>query len=71
MITSFMLICAKDNSLEESLKTIEGVKEVYSLYGMFDIIIKIEAETMNDVTNVVFQIRKMHDVQKTITLFTS
>ncbi len=30
------------------LRSIFGVQEVYQVYGVYDIIIKIEAETMNE-----------------------
>ncbi len=43
----------------DALKSISGVQEVYQVYGIFDIIIKIEAETRNEIKELIFQ-KKRH-----------
>jgi DNA-binding Lrp family transcriptional regulator len=51
-----------------------GVKEiitVHSLYGIYDILVEVEAETMERVKEVVFNnIRRIDNVKSTITLIT-
>lgn len=55
-------------------KAMKGVKEiiaVYSLYGIYDILVEVEAETMDKVKEVVFNdIRRLENVKSTITLIT-
>ena len=51
------------------LKNVEGVEEVYLSYGVYDLITKIEAETMNELKALVTQkIRVISKVQSTLTL---
>jgi DNA-binding Lrp family transcriptional regulator len=51
-----------------------GVKEItaiHSLYGIYDILVEVEAETMERVKEVVFNnIRRIDNVKSTITLIT-
>ena len=47
---------------------IEGIKEVYTTYGSWDIIAKIEAESIKDIEKAVIAIRKINGVEYTETL---
>jgi DNA-binding Lrp family transcriptional regulator len=55
-------------------EALEGVKEItniYSLYGIYDIIIEMEADTMDRIKEVVFnKVRRLDNVKSTITLLT-
>ena len=58
----------EDTVLEE-VKKMKNVTEVYMVYGVYDLIIKVEADTMNELKDVVFSsIRKLDKVRSTITL---
>jgi DNA-binding Lrp family transcriptional regulator len=38
-------------TVQEGLKEIQGVTEVYAVYGIYDLIVKIEFETMDELKN--------------------
>ena len=48
---------------------IEGVKEAHALYGVYDIVAKVEAETMDKLRKTVTRkIRRLNKVRSTITM---
>ena len=55
-------------------EALEGVKEIigiHSLYGIYDLIIEMEAESMDRVKEIVFnRVRRLEHVKSTITLLT-
>ena len=67
MKIAFVLINTKPRSEGEvlqSLKEIEGVKEAYSVYGVYDIVAKIEAKSMDKLKDIVtFKIRRLNTVR--------
>jgi DNA-binding Lrp family transcriptional regulator len=61
-------IGAEDEVLRE-LKKIENVKEAYVVYGVYDIVAKVEAETMDKLKEVVtWKIRRLDKVRSTLTM---
>ncbi len=55
--------------IAESLTAIEGVKEVCGLYGIYDIIVFVEAETLSEVKNIInTKIRRLGDINATLTM---
>jgi len=53
----------------KELKKIPSVQEVYQLYGVYDIIIKIEAENMEELKEIVsLRIRELEKIRSTLTL---
>jgi DNA-binding Lrp family transcriptional regulator len=49
----------------------EGVRGAYALYGIYDILVEVEAESMEKVKEIVFtRIRRLWNVRTTITLIT-
>jgi DNA-binding Lrp family transcriptional regulator len=72
MPIAFVLINAEIGSEEEvlnSLKGVEGVKEAYIVYGVYDIVAKIEAETMDKLKDVVtWHIRRLNKVRSSLTM---
>ena len=55
----------------KKLKNIEGVKEVHMLYGSYDIVAKINADTMDKLKELVTQhVRRIDDVRTTLTMIT-
>ena len=58
----------EDNVLRD-LKTIQGVEEAYFSYGVYDLITKIKAETMEQLKEMVTKrIRTLPKVRSTLTL---
>ncbi len=55
----------------KSLSSVKEIKSCYSLYGIYDILVEVEAENMDKVKEVVFNyIRRVEYVKSTITLIT-
>ena len=51
------------------LKTIEGIEEAYFSYGVYDVITKIKAESMEKLKDMVTtKIRSLDQVRSTLTL---
>jgi DNA-binding Lrp family transcriptional regulator len=58
----------EDNVLKE-LRTVPGVEEAYFSYGVYDIITKIKAETMEQLKDMVTKnVRTLPRVRSTLTL---
>jgi len=52
-----------------SLKTIEGVREVYETYGMYDIVVIVEAPSHDAIRDIIInKIRKIPHVKSTTTM---
>ncbi len=55
--------------ITESLNAIDGVKEVHGLYGIYDIIVFVEAESMSALKDVInTKIRRLGDINATLTM---
>jgi len=69
---AFVLINADLGAEEElvrELKSIEHVKEVYVVYGVYDIVAKISADTMEKVKETItWKIRRLEKVRSTLTM---
>lgn len=53
----------------EALKTIPEVKEAHQLYGVYDIIARVESDTMLNLKNVISsKIRQLEKVRSTLTM---
>ena len=72
MPRAFVLINVESGSEEEvlkELKSIEGVVESYFSYGVYDIITKVKAESMEKLKDMVTRkIRNISRVRSTLTL---
>jgi DNA-binding Lrp family transcriptional regulator len=72
MPRAFVLINVESGSEDEvlkELKTIEGVEEAYFSYGVYDLITKIKADSMEKLKEMVTrQIRALSKVRSTLTL---
>lgn len=55
----------------KKLKNLEGVKEAHMLYGSYDIVAKINADTMDKLKELVTQhVQRINDVRTTLTMIT-
>ena len=72
MPIAFVLINTEIGFMEDVLKelmNVGNVEEAYSVYGVYDIIAKIQAETMNELKDVVtWKIRRLENVRTTLTM---
>lgn len=61
----------QEQSIVESLSKVPEITAVHSLYGIYDVIAQVEAESMDKVKEIVFnKIRRLQTVKTTITLIT-
>lgn len=72
MGTAYVLINC-DLGLEQlvinKLKSIPNIIEITGVFGVYDIIAKIEAETANDLREIItWKIRKIKEIRSTLTL---
>lgn len=72
MPLAFVLINAEIGSEDEvgqELRKIANVKESYVVYGVYDIVAKVEAESMDKLKEVVtWKIRRLDKVRSTLTM---
>ena len=72
MVKAFVLINAETGAEDEiisALKKINGVKEVYFVFGVYDIVTEIEADSMTELKEVTIRnIRKLDKIRSTLTL---
>ena len=72
MPVAFVLINAEIGSEDEvvtELRKIANVKESYVVYGVYDIVAKVEAESMDKLKEIVtWKIRRLDRVRTTLTM---
>ena len=72
METAFVLISTRTGSEADVLKKvrgINGVEEAFVVYGVYDIVAKLKANTMGELKEIVLQcIRKRSSITSTLTL---
>lgn len=72
MPKAFVLINAEigdEDKVVEELKKIENVKEVYAVYGAYDVIAKVESDNMDKVKETItWKIRRLENVRSTLTM---
>jgi len=72
MPIAFVLINAEigsENEVLVELKKVEGIEEAYSVYGVYDVIAKVKADTMDKLKDVVtWRIRRLNKVRSTLTM---
>jgi len=70
--SAFVLINAEIGSEDDvlkALKTIPNVKEGYVVYGVYDIVARVEGETMEKLKDIVtWKIRRLDKVRSTLTM---
>ena len=58
-----------EDSIVKELRSLEGVKEVFQVYGVYDIIAKVELDTMDKVKEIItWKLRKLPGVKSTLTM---
>jgi DNA-binding Lrp family transcriptional regulator len=72
MPSAFVLINAEIGSEDEvaaELRKIPAVRESYVVYGVYDIVAKVEGETMDKLKEIVtWKIRRLEKVRSTLTM---
>jgi DNA-binding Lrp family transcriptional regulator len=67
---AFILINTEEFTPElmKELRRIKGVEEAYPVYGVYDVIVKTKAETMDKLKESHNKIRKLERVRQTLTM---
>jgi len=72
MPTAFVMINTEIGSEKEVLdeiRKIEAVKESYITYGVYDIVAKVSADTMDKLKEIItWNVRRLHKVRSTLTM---
>lgn len=72
MATAFVLINAEigaENEVLKDLKTIPEIKEAHMVYGVYDIIARVETESMQELKDTIsWKIRRLDKVRSTLTM---
>ncbi|WP_455277282.1 Lrp/AsnC ligand binding domain-containing protein [[Eubacterium] cellulosolvens] len=72
MPSAFVLINTEighENEILKELKKIKTVKEAYVIYGVYDIIARVEAESMDKLKETIsWNIRRLDKVKSTLTM---
>ena len=71
MTMAFVMITAEVGSEDElvrELGKVNNVREVYPVYGVYDIVVKVEAETIDQLKEVISRIRKLNKIRSTLTM---
>ena len=59
----------REENIIRDLKNFEEVKEVFRVYGVYDIIAKVESDTMDKVKEIItWKLRKLTGVKSTLTM---
>lgn len=72
MTTVFVLMnsaIGAENNVLTTLQAIEAVVETYIVYGVYDIIAKVKAPSMDEIKQIIHtEIRKIPEVRNTLTM---
>jgi DNA-binding Lrp family transcriptional regulator len=72
MTSAYILINAETGSdidVLKSLRKVKGVSEACLIYGVYDLILKVTAESMDKLKEILkFRVRRIDNVRSTLTL---
>lgn len=70
-ITAYILVVAKagrEYNVYDEIKKIKGVVDISITYGAWDLVIKVQVNSLPELDKVVSLIRKVKDIEMTTTL---
>jgi len=71
MVMAFILLVSTlgfENDVLEVLKDIPGVRETFKVHGVYDVILKVEADTMGELKELINKIRIAEKVRSAISM---
>ncbi len=72
MPMAFVLINAEigsEDAVVKELKSVSNVKEAYMVYGVYDIVAKIAADSMDKLKEIItWKVRRLNKVKSTLTM---
>jgi DNA-binding Lrp family transcriptional regulator len=58
-----------EEEMIEDLIKVEGVKEVHSVYGIYDFVVKVESETLEELKSIItWKVRRLRKVKASTTM---
>lgn len=70
-IKAYVLAVVKrgtEHQVAERVQKIEGVSEVLVTYGMWDLVVRVEAESLKKLDTILSEIRRLPEIESTNTL---
>lgn len=65
----FNIESGSENHVLTQVKKVEGVEEAYISYGVYDLVVKVRADSMNDLKELISdKLRQISKVRSTISL---
>ena len=72
METAFVLInteMGSETAVSNLLREFDEVKEVHGVYGVYDLVVRVEAESMQELKDVIStKIRRLENIRSTLTM---
>tara|TARA_B100000315_G_C14565489_1_gene582734 strand:+ start:1281 stop:1505 length:225 start_codon:yes stop_codon:yes gene_type:complete len=71
MPSAYILINADlgtETQIIDNIKDLKGIKEAYTVYGVYDIIAKAESESLDKLKVIIENARKLAKVRSTLTM---
>ena len=72
MPMAYVLINTEPKNMEQVVSTLEkldAVVEIFPVYGVYDVVAKVQADTMEKLKDIVtWKVRSLDDVRSTITM---
>ena len=73
MPTAFVLIdteAGSEANVLKELRRVEGVEEAFAVSGVYDIVVRVKAATMDQLKEIIkMRIHKLYNVRSTLTMF--
>lgn len=57
-----------EHKIAKRIRKLEGVAEVLIVYGMWDIVVRIETESLGKIDKIITDLRKLPEIEQTNTL---
>lgn len=74
MMKAYILVNTElgyEEPVAEALQDVKEITGVHKVYGIYDLVIEMEAESVDDVKEIVFdKVRRLRYVKSTVTLLT-
>ena len=65
----FNVVSGSENQVLKDVKKVEGVEEAYISYGVYDVVVKLRADSMDALKELLsFRLRKINKVKSTLSL---
>jgi len=74
VVKAYVLITVKrgsEHNVAERIEVIKEVTEVLITYGLYDLVVRIEAKTLGHLDKIVTDIRQIQEIEQTTTLIGS